>query len=101
MINESEKLGYGKSQQIIIEGIESAIKLSEEERETLNKMKYYIEKDNEVDCVICWEPSRLARQQKVLFSVRDYLIAKKIQLYILNPYVKLLTDDRSKMDTTA
>lgn len=101
LINESEKLGYGKSQQIIIEGIESAIKLSEEERETLNKMKYYIEKDNEVDCVICWEPSRLSRQQKTLYSIRDYLLERKIQLYILNPYVRLLNDDRTQMDPTA
>lgn len=101
LITAAERLGYSKSQQIIIEGIESAIKLSEEERETLNKMKYYIEKDNEVDCVICWEPSRLSRQQKTLYSIRDYLIERKIQLYILNPYMKLLNDERTQMDSTA
>lgn len=101
LIREAERLGYSKENQIIIETVESAIKLSEEERLGLNKMKHYIENDSAVDCVICWEPSRLARQQKILFSIRDYLVSKKIQLIILNPYVRLLNDDRSQIDTTA
>lgn len=101
LIREAKRLGYDESNQIIIETVESAIKLSEEERLSLNKMKYYIETDKDIDCVICWEPSRLARQQKILYSIRDYLVKRKIQLYILNPYVKLLTDDRTQMDTTA
>lgn len=101
LIREAERLGYDKEHQIIIETVESAIKLSEEERLGLRKMKHYIETDKSVDCVICWEPSRLARQQKILYSIRDYLISKKIQLYILNPYVRLLTDDRTQVDTTA
>ena len=101
LIREAERLGYDKKHHIIIESVESAIKLSEEERIGLQKLKYYIETDKDVDCVICWEPSRLSRQQKTLYSIRDYLISKKIQLYILNPYMKLLTDDRTQMDTTA
>ena len=63
LICESERLGYDKEHQIIIETIESAIKLSEEERLGIQRMKYYIESDPTIDCVICWEPSRLARQQ--------------------------------------
>ena len=101
LIREAEKLGYSKQNQIIIETVESAIKLSEEERLGLRKMKHYIETDKNIDCVICWEPSRLARQQKILYSIRDYLIEHKIQLYILNPYVRLLTEDRTQIDTTA
>lgn len=98
---EAKRLGYSESNQIILENVESAIKLSEEERIGLQKLKYYIENDNEVDCVICWEPSRLSRRQTILYSIRDYLLEHKIQLYILNPYVKLLTDDRTQIDTTA
>ena len=37
----------------------------------------------------------------ILYSIRDYLVAKKIQLIILNPYVRLLTEDRTQVDTTA
>jgi DNA invertase Pin-like site-specific DNA recombinase len=94
-------MGYDKNHQIIIESIESAIKLSEEERQGLQTMKYHIENDSDIDCVICWEPSRLSRQQKILYSIRDYLFNKKIQLIILNPYVKLLNDNRDSIDTTA
>ena len=101
LIREAEKLGYDKDHQIIIESIESAIKLSEEERLGLCKMKHFIETDSCIDCVVCWEPSRLARQQMVLYSIRDYLVSHKIQLIILNPYVRLLTEDREQVDTTA
>jgi len=93
-------LGYDTSNQIVIETVESAIKLSEEERQGLNMLKWYIENDS-IDCVICWEPSRISRQQKTLYSIRDYLLEHKIQLYILNPFIKLLTDDRTQFDTTA
>ena len=101
LINQAVKLGYDKKHQIIIEDVESAIKLSEEERMGLKKLKSYILNDKDIDCVICWEPSRLSRQQKTLYSIRDFLVEHKIQLYILNPFVKLLNDDRTQIDTTA
>lgn len=98
---EAKRLGYDDKHQIIIETVESAIKLDEEQRLGLNKMKHYIETDKDVDCVICWEPSRLARRQKILYSITEYLFNHKIQLYILNPRIKFLTDDRTKIDTNA
>lgn len=101
LIRESERLGFDKEHQIIIESVESAIKLSEEERLGIQKMKYFIENDSDVDSVICWEPSRLARRQDVLYSIREYLFKHKIQLYILNPYVQLLTKDRNRYDPNA
>lgn len=98
---EANRLGYDDKHQIIIETVESAIKLDEEQRLGLNKMKHYIETDKNVDCVICWEPSRLARRQKILYSITEYLFNHKIQLYILNPRIKFLTDDRTQIDTNA
>ena len=92
LIEFAHKLGYDDSQLIVNQEVESGIKLTEEERLGLIKMKHYIETED-IDCVICWEPSRLARQQKTLFSIRDYLIERKIQLYILHPETKLLNDD--------
>ncbi len=101
LIREARKLGFDEKHQITIESTESAIKLSEEDRLGIQKMKFHIEQDTDIDSVICWEVSRLARRQKDLYSLRDYLFANKIQLYILNPYVKLLTDDRQQFDTQA
>ena len=98
---EAKRLGFDEQNQIIIETIESAIKLSEEERLGIQIMKHHIESDPSIDCVICWEPSRLARRQDVLYSIREYLFRHKIQLYILNPPVKLLTDDRNGYEPNA
>lgn len=98
---EAKRLGYDEQHQIIIESIESAIKLSEEERRGIQKMKYYIENDPDIDCVICWEISRLARRQKDLFNVTDYLCKRKIQLILFTENVKLLTDDRNEIDSKA
>ena len=78
-------MGYDENHQIIIETIESAIKLSEEERLGIQIMKHYIETDPTIDCVICWEPSRLARRPDVLYSIRDYLLLKKYSyIYLIH-----------------
>ena len=99
--NEAIRLGFPESQQIIIENVESGIKLSEEERLGLQKLYWYIDHDPEIDCVICWETSRLSRQQSTLFKVRDELHKHGIQLYILNPFIQLLTDDRKSIKPDA
>jgi DNA invertase Pin-like site-specific DNA recombinase len=86
--------GYPMESHILIEEKESAIKLTEEERLGLTKMKQYINSDKDIDCLFCFEVSRLARTKKVLFSVQEYLITHKIQLIIAQPtFIKLLNDD--------
>lgn len=80
---------YGYQNHYIIEEKESGIKLSEEERLGLTKMKEII-RNKEADCVFCREVSRLARTKKVLFSVEQFLIEHQIQLVILEPRIELL-----------
>ena len=48
LINYSKNKGYKKENLIIIEDKESAIKLSEEERNGLNQMKNYIKNDSSI-----------------------------------------------------
>ena len=72
---------------------ESGIKLAEEERAGLNKMKELIEEDNDINCVYCWEVSRIARRKKINFSVLDYLTTHKIQLVVKNPSIRLFKDN--------
>ena len=74
---------------------ESAIKLNEEERQGLRDLKHYIETDTEINCVYCWEISRIARSKKVLFSIEDYLVKRHIQLIVKKPSLTLLEDDGS------
>ena len=91
--------GFKDENIIIIEDKESAIKLSEEERRGLNEMKRVINSDPSVKYVYIYELSRLSRKQLVLFSIRDFLVEKKIQLICLKPYFELLDCD-GKMSLT-
>ena len=90
VLREVYKDGYSDKNIIIIEDTESAIKLSEEERHGLNKMKDHINKNKSIECVYIYELSRLSRRQLVLFSIRDFLVERKIQLICLKPYFRLL-----------
>ena len=99
VLREVHKDGFSDDDIIIIEDKESAIKLSEEERRGLNRMKYEISEDPSIKCVYIYELSRLSRRQLVLFSIRDYLVERKIQLICLKPYFRLLDCD-GKMSQT-
>ena len=90
VLREVYKDGYTDKNIIIIEDTESAIKLTEEERHGLNKMKDHINKNKSIECVYIYELSRLSRRQLVLFSIRDFLVERKIQLICLKPYFRLL-----------
>lgn len=99
VLKEVYKDGYKDKDIIIIEDKESAIKLSEEERMGLNKMKEHINSDPTIDAVYLYELSRLSRRQLVLFSIRDYLVERHIQLICLKPYFKLLEHDGTMSQT--
>ena len=90
VLREVHKDGYTDTNIIIIEDKESAIKLSEEERHGLNMMKDHINNNPNIKCVYIYELSRLSRRQLVLFSIRDFLVERKIQLICLKPYFRLL-----------
>ena len=99
VLREVHKDGFSDDNIIIIEDKESAIKLSEEERRGLNRMKCEINEDPNIKCVYIYELSRLSRRQLVLFSIRDYLVERNIQLICLKPYFRLLDND-GKMSQT-
>lgn len=84
---------------VTIETKESAIKLTEEERQGLNELKSHIEKGG-VECVFIWELSRLSRRPKVLYSMREYLQDHKVQLRCLHPEFTMFKEDFS-LDTNA
>ena len=77
VLREAHKDGYSDRNIIIIENVESAIKLSEEERQGLNKMKDYIKRDSSIQCVYIYELSRLSCRQLVLFSIRYFLVERQ------------------------
>lgn len=92
--NLALKDGYKEEDIISIGYKESGRKLAEEERLGLNEMKSLIEK-GDINCIYAWEISRIARTKKVLFSISDYLLTRKIQLVIKEPSLRLLKADGS------
>ena len=99
VLKEVRKDGYSDDNIIIIEDKESAIKLSEEERNGLNRMKECIKNDPSINAVYLYELSRLSRRQTILFNIRDFLIERKIQLICLQPYMRL--DENAEMSQSA
>lgn len=93
------KDGYLPENIIAIEDKESAVKLSEDNRNGLNRLKSTIESDPMVDAVYSYEISRISRRAQVVYSIRDFLINHHIQLVILNPSFRLLKDDGTISET--
>ena len=88
--------GYKEeADRIPIENKESAIKLTEEQREGIAEMKKRIEDDSSIDCVFAWEISRIGRRYDVIESVRDFLIEHKVNLKLYHEGVQLLNKDGS------
>ena len=72
--------GYQLDEIAVVEGIESAIKLKEEKRETLNEMKQLIADYPTIDSIYVFAIDRLARRVSVILSVKDFLLEHKINL---------------------
>lgn len=78
--------GYLMDEIAIVEGKESAIKLKEEERETIKEMKSLINQFKTIESVYVFAIDRLARRVSVILSVKDYLTEKGVNLVFLNPH---------------
>lgn len=100
VVDAAKRDGFTIDDLILIEDKESAVKLSEEERNGLNRLKEYILNDSSITTVYAYEISRISRQAKTVFSIRDFLIKHSIQLIILNPYFKMLKDDGTLSETS-
>lgn len=96
---QAMKDGYLEDDIIIIEDVESAVKLSEEERNGLNRMKEVI-MSQPVDCVYTYEISRISRQAKIVYSIRDFLEQHHVQLVVMNPFFRMLKDDGTLSETS-
>lgn len=89
----------GYANPIIIQNKESGVKNDEAHLLGITEMKQYIEAGN-IAVVYCSELSRLSRRPKDLYAIRDYLLEHEVQLICLNPYFKLLNEEK-KLDATA
>lgn len=76
---------YDKNEIKIIEGKESAVKLTEEKRTTLNEMKGIIKNNPTVETIYFFGVDRLARRVRVVIDVLDDLTKMGINCVFLNP----------------
>lgn len=90
LIDYCKSKGY--NEYVFIEDKESG-KLKEEERLGLNKLKELIKNDKSFNSVFCYEISRLARTEKVLYSMKEFFIENKVNLYIYDKQYQLFNDN--------
>lgn len=78
--------GYLDSEIVAVEGKESAIKLAEEQRQTLKELKELIKINPTVESIYFFAVDRLARRMSVIFSVKEWADNNNINLVFLNPH---------------
>ena len=87
--------GYDRNNLVVISNKESAIKLSEDEREGLQQLQSAIASDSSINAVYVFEISRLGRRMDVISSVVQWLTDSHIQLVCDTPNVRLFERDGS------
>ena len=100
VFNAIRRHGYNDNEVLCIEQTESAIKLAAEDRISLQQLYAAIEKHKTIEFVFVYEISRLTRQSKMMYEIRDFLISHRVNLYCLKPEFTLLDKDY-KMSQTA
>ena len=77
---------YTEDEIIEVSGKESAIKLDEEQRQTLNEMKSLVEEYPIIESIYFFAVDRLARRMSIVLSVAEWAEKNNINLVFLNPY---------------
>lgn len=78
---------YKADEILEVSGKESAIKLKEEQRQTLNEMKELVEKNPTIETIYFYSVDRLARRMSVVLSIVEWAEENSINLVFLNPYL--------------
>lgn len=73
----------------------SAIKLNDSYSLMIEQVKEEIEKDSTIRCFAVWELSRAFRNELVFQQVKQFLVERRVQFMVKNPYLKLLNTDGS------
>ena len=93
LVSYCKSIGYKEDEIYVIQIKESAIKLSEEERIGIQRLKEAVLLHSTIDSLICWEISRVSRRMDVIYSVRQFLIEHHIRWIVYYPYMELIDKD--------
>lgn len=78
--------GYTASEIVVVQGKESAIKLSEEQRQTISEVKQLVEEYPSIEAIYFFAVDRLSRRMSVVMSVVEWAVDNKLNLVFLNPH---------------
>ena len=77
---------YTEDEILIVQGKESAIKLDEEQRQTLNEVKELVANNPTIETIYYFAVDRLARRMSIIMNVVEWAIENKINLVFLHPH---------------
>lgn len=101
LVNEAKHLGYPIKNHVVIEYQESGIKLDASERLGIQKLKEAVLTDKDIDCVLCWELTRIARRADVIYNIRDFLLEHKKRWIVLKPsFIEIIDKDGNLTQTS-
>ena len=90
----SEPYKFKKSDLIEIGKVgASAIKMNKVYQQEVNQLLDAIHNVQDLSTIFVWETSRLARNEKAFYAMKDEIIKNKIQLICNVPQIKLLNDN--------
>lgn len=78
--------GFTDEDILVVQGKESAIKLDEEERQTLKEIKELVTNNPNVRDIYFFAVDRLARRMSIVLSVKEWADDNKINLHFLTPH---------------
>lgn len=94
LIKMASEDGFEKENQIIIGSAgASAIKLNDIYMNEVNELIKIINTDKDVTTIYLWELSRLARNERVFYTIKEEIVNNNIQLIVYKPSLRLLNDD--------
>ena len=94
LIEMASKDGFSKENQIIIGSAgASAIKLNDLYQKEVDELIKTINTDEDVTTIYVWEISRLARNERVFYTIKEEIVNNNIQLIVYKPSLRLLNDD--------
>lgn len=90
--NFAESLGFTEFEYLEKRGA-SAYKVAYEYKDMIEDMKSIIEHNKDIRTVVVWSLNRLFRNERMGIELKEWFIENKIQLYVKEPFIKLLNDD--------
>lgn len=78
--------GYTDDEILVVTGKESAIKLDEEQRQTLAEIKEMVKTNPTIESIYFFAVDRLARRMSIVMSVKEWADENKLNLVFLNPH---------------